>query len=104
LALKFADLGANIIIADINSVEGLKTVEEIRGKDVKAEFYKVDVTDYEQVSKFQKEVANSEFGHVDILVNNAGLIDYMTLVESPVEDLERLVGVNFTSLIFVSGF
>lgn len=101
LALKFAELGADVIIADIDSVAGTKSIKEITEKNVRGKFYKVDVSDNAEIIKFQENVVR-DFGHVDILVNNTGLIDYFPLQESSMENLERLIKINFTSHIFVS--
>ena len=43
-----------------------------------------------------------EFGAPDILVNNAGFARYATVEETPIEDIERLVIVNFGAALLVT--
>ncbi|TKA35933.1 hypothetical protein B0A54_12157 [Friedmanniomyces endolithicus] len=63
---RFKNDGADVILADFVEEVGKKTAEEL-----KAEFFKCDVTsreDWEAVVKF----AHEKFGRLDAVVNNAG--------------------------------
>jgi len=67
MALRLADLGCNIAVADVNMVAAEKTVDELKSKGVKAIAYKCDVTKLEDVEKLRDDVIN-DYGTVEILV------------------------------------
>lgn len=82
MALKFAEEGCAVAIADISMKEANNTLPELskRGKEGLA--IQCDVTDIKQVHNTVDKVI-SKFGKVDILVNNAGAI----LSAPPIEDM-----------------
>jgi NAD(P)-dependent dehydrogenase (short-subunit alcohol dehydrogenase family) len=70
MALRFAELGANIFLAG-RRVEPLReTAEAIRSKGARASYASVDVRDFARVEQMIT-AAEKEFGGVDTLVNNA---------------------------------
>jgi NAD(P)-dependent dehydrogenase (short-subunit alcohol dehydrogenase family) len=71
IALKFAEEGSSVVIADVLEKEGNETVEELSQKGREGLFIKCDHTDSHQVNKMAEEVLK-KFGKIDILVNNAG--------------------------------
>jgi len=71
IALKFAEEGCAVTIADVLEKEGKRTSQELSKKGVEGVFVKCDVTDSRQVMDMAEQVI-SKFGKVDILVNNAG--------------------------------
>ena len=71
VALEFAERGANMLLADIQSAKVESVAAEIRASGSKATATAVDVTDSDSVASMV-ELAISEFEQVDILVNDAG--------------------------------
>ncbi len=71
VALEFAERGANLLLADIQSAKVESVAAEIRASGSKATATAVDVTDSNSVASMV-ELALSEFEQVDILVNDAG--------------------------------
>jgi NAD(P)-dependent dehydrogenase (short-subunit alcohol dehydrogenase family) len=71
IALKFAEEGCSIIIADINESEAQKTLNDVSKKGKGAIFAPCDVTNNRQIQDMVNN-AISKFGKIDILVNNAG--------------------------------
>ena len=70
IAQVFADEGANVVIADIDTEGGRETVQQIRHQGGSAEFVPADVSDAcSTVSLVDSTV--SLFGKLDIIVNNA---------------------------------
>jgi 3-oxoacyl-[acyl-carrier protein] reductase len=65
----FAREGAKVVICDVSEELGGELVKTL-GAD--ASFYKVDVTNREDVQKWVDDVV-ARYGRVDILVNNAGI-------------------------------
>jgi 3-oxoacyl-[acyl-carrier protein] reductase len=71
IALRFAEEGCSVAIADILSTEANQTLEEIAKKGAEGIFVKCDHTNNRQVEDMVKKVVD-KFGKIDILVNNAG--------------------------------
>ena len=68
-ASKFLAEGATVVICDVNEEVGAATVKELGGN---ISFYKVDVTNRENVQEWVDDVI-AKHGRVDVLVNNAGI-------------------------------
>lgn len=92
MALRFAKLGAKVVLWDMNK-EGLaKVAGEITAAGGKVTTNVVDVTDRELVYRVAKEV-----GNIDILINNAGIVTGKPLLECPDALMEKTVQVNTIS-------
>lgn len=70
MALKFAELGADLVITSRDPAHTEPACAKIREKGVRALSIKCDVRKFEEVEAMVAE-AEKELGHVDILVNNA---------------------------------
>jgi NAD(P)-dependent dehydrogenase (short-subunit alcohol dehydrogenase family) len=70
MALRFAELGANLFLVARREEPLKKTVEEIRAAGGHAGYSSADIRNYEAVENAM-EAAEKEFGSVDTLVNNA---------------------------------
>lgn len=70
-ALRFAEEGCSVVVADINEAEGEKTVEAVSKKGKEGLFIHCDVTNTQQVQDLISAVI-SKFGKIDIMDNNAG--------------------------------
>ncbi|KAG7392547.1 hypothetical protein PHYPSEUDO_000235 [Phytophthora pseudosyringae] len=96
VALRFASLGAVVVIWDLHADLGRELVQEIEAAGGCARFFTVDVTDRETVYAAGREVLQ-EFEAVDILVNNAGVVGGRPVLESSDAMIERTMAVNATS-------
>lgn len=77
-ARRWASLGANLMIGDINIEAGQALVADLRTKYPEAShnFFQCDVTDWHsQVAFFKGAAAASPHGGIDVVVANAGLSD-----------------------------
>ncbi len=72
IALKLAEQGADVAIADINDKGAAEVVGEVQTLGRKSFMVRMDVTDNASVSSAVEDVIE-EFGHLDILINNAGI-------------------------------
>jgi NAD(P)-dependent dehydrogenase (short-subunit alcohol dehydrogenase family) len=94
IALKFADEGCSIVIADVLVNEAGKAVEEIAEKGREAIFVQCDVSNSRQVQDLVEQTIN-RFGKVDILVNNAGISGAIkSIVDVSEEEWDRLLAIN----------
>ncbi|MCF8009567.1 MAG: 3-oxoacyl-ACP reductase FabG [Halanaerobiales bacterium] len=92
-ALKFAKEGAVVIVVDYDQESGETVKEEIVQMDCKADFYKVDVSNWEQV-KTMVENVKEKYGTIDILVNNAGVTADSFLVKMTDKQWDKVIDVN----------
>jgi len=98
IALKLADLGANIAFNYQSSAEHALSLEkEIIAKGVKAKASQVDIKDFEAVKKWIDET-KAEFGGLDVLVNNAGIIRDKALMMMSPEDWQIVIDTNLTGV------
>jgi len=93
IALRLAQEGCKVTVADIN-LSSVKIVAQ-RIKEIKGESFalKVDVTKSEQVKSMAEETVK-KFGHLDIVVSNAAIVKSYELTDFPEEDWRRIVEVN----------
>ena len=97
MAIKFAEEGCSVAIADISMKEANDTLAEMskRGRDGLA--IQCDVTDIEQVRDTVDKVM-SRFSKIDILINNAGAIaDHVPIEDLPEESWDRVLALNLKS-------
>lgn len=99
IALKFAGLGAKIALNDIAiQEEALKsTAEEIKPLGTSAAYFLADVSKYDEVDKMMQGI-QTEFGRLDVLVNSAGITKDRTLAKMTVEEWQKVIDVNLTSV------
>lgn len=92
--LRFAELGATVIAADINADSADETAKLVteagRGSAVA---YRLDVSSEEEMTDFATEV-QAEYGVPDVVVNNAGITTAGAFLDHTAADWERLMGVN----------
>ena len=94
IALELASQGYNIALNYRKQNEELETLKkEIESQNVKCLTVYGDVSNYEDVEKFIKEIIK-EFGKIDVLVNNAGITKDMLLMRMKKEDFESVIDVN----------
>ena len=100
IGIKLAQLGCNIIIADIDIENANTTVSEIQKLGVKAKAYKVDVSNSDAINNLRHSISQ-DFGSIDILINNAGIIPFDSLLEQSPAIIEKIIKVNVLSTILV---
>lgn len=99
VCLRFARDDASIIFVhydpdDLKANETLGLLDKM-GVEAKAE--KLDVSSFEAVEEFFKEVVR-EFGRVDVLVNNAGITRDTFLMRMSVDQWDEVLTVNLRSV------
>jgi 3-oxoacyl-[acyl-carrier protein] reductase len=101
IALRYAQAGANIAIADLNDTGAEETAEQVRKIGTRALTKVTDVADYDQVQALMAEVVKT-FGRIDILVSNAGIGGAGHLVDLSREVFERVVKVHLFGAFYCS--
>jgi NAD(P)-dependent dehydrogenase (short-subunit alcohol dehydrogenase family) len=94
IARAFAEEGADVVLVDLaeeGSVGHL--LSHIGGYGHGVAYIQADVADQASVEAMAAS-ALARFGRVDVLVNNAGIFTQSLLEDMPVEDWDRVMGVN----------
>lgn len=92
-ALLFADLGADVWVADLNEENGRATVKEIEAKGRKSGFVKTDISSFEQVKNLYDTVAKAA-GKIDIVVNGAGMGTPGGILDMDPKTIQKMGDVN----------
>lgn len=93
-ALRAAQEGARVMVADVNTVEGPNTVAAINEAGGKAVFIETDVTQSDQV-RAAIAATVEHFGSLDGAFNNAGIEGVFTnITRLSEEDYDRTMAVN----------
>ena len=102
-AIRFAQEGAAVLVADIREHKSDQTVAEITARGGVAQACRVDVADAVSVAAMVDGCVQ-HFGRVDVLFNNAGTLRIGTAVDLPVEDWDLVMGVNVRSVFLGAKF
>jgi len=95
IAVRIAEAGADVIVADIDSALAKKTEEELSEAYGESIGIQVDVTQEKSVEAMTK-MALKEFGRVDILINNAGIMFRTRFQDISLEEWKNTLLVNLT--------
>lgn len=97
-AIRFAQEGAKVVVADLNIEGATEVAEQIKNNGGEAIAVSVNVMKTEEILNCVK-VAEETFGPVDILVNNAGVFDkYAKSLDTSLEQWNFLLNINLTSV------
>ena len=94
-ALRFAEEGAKVVVADF--ADGAATVAEVKAKGVDAMYVQVDVTNLESCQNMVAKVKEA-FGRVDVLINNAGITKDAMMKKMAKEAWDAVIAVNLTGV------
>jgi len=100
-ARRFAQEGADLVVADIDADAGKAAVEELAATGCRIEFVAADVGEKNDVSRVL-DVAERRFGDIDILVANAGIYVTGDFLEVAEDDFDRVLRTNLKS-VFLCG-
>ena len=97
-ALKFADLGAKVVVTDVSVQNGQGVVQRIKAAGGEAVFVKADVSESGDVKSLIEQTMKV-FGRLDCACNNAGIGGVQALsADYPEEAWQRVLGVNLTGV------
>ncbi|MBA2394333.1 MAG: glucose 1-dehydrogenase [Ktedonobacteraceae bacterium] len=103
IALLYARQGAHVIVADIREEAAAQSVTEIVAQGGKAQPLALDVSNEEHVRTTFAQVSQ-EHGRFDILVNNAGISHVGNILETSLDDWERVMSVNARGVFLCSKY
>jgi NAD(P)-dependent dehydrogenase (short-subunit alcohol dehydrogenase family) len=91
--IRFAEEGARLVVTDIQEAPLLALAEELRGNGAEVQTVVGDVSVPDD-ARGMIQAAVDGFGRLDVLVANAGIIPLGDLLESTVEDWDRVMAVD----------
>jgi NAD(P)-dependent dehydrogenase (short-subunit alcohol dehydrogenase family) len=97
-AVRFAREGGRLAILDIQDDKGEETARKIRADGGAAAFFHADVSQQAQVRVAMAQVLEA-FGTIDVLFNHAGTVVVKPFLETTMEDWDRLMAVNVSSMV-----
>ncbi len=93
-ALRFAEEGASVVVADVADDAGDETVAMIADAGGQAVYQHSDVSSDEDVARLVT-TARETFGGLDVAVTNAGILGhFMPAADIPVEEFDRIMAIN----------
>jgi 3-oxoacyl-[acyl-carrier protein] reductase len=93
-AIRFAELGANLVLADVNMEKLEETERLVKEKGAQVLIKQCDVTSWEEVRNLAKE-AFATFDNIYILVNNAGVgLDFKTILAGSEDIWDKTFNIN----------
>jgi cyclopentanol dehydrogenase len=99
----FAREGAHVMVADLQSDNGVSLAEEIRKSGGSAEFVRADVSRGGDVDAMVAATV-SRFGRLDILVANAGIENTKREVDTSEEEWDQIMDVNAKGVFLCSKY
>ena len=105
-ALRFAEEGAHVVVADIDAKGGEATAKALLDAGGSAWARTTDVTKFSNVEGLMRQTVE-KFGKIDVLLNNAAIYVTQNLWKGPVEDLaleewDRVIKVNLKGVFLCS--
>lgn len=99
-AIRFAELGASVVVADVDAVGGSDSVNMVQEYGAEGLFVQCDVSDSQDVARLFEKVA-IRFDRLDFAVNNAGIGGpWEKLHAYPHEAWDRVLAVNLNGVFY----
>ncbi|KAL3889778.1 hypothetical protein ACJMK2_002106 [Sinanodonta woodiana] len=93
MAIRFAKLGARLVLWDINEAGNKETAAKVAEAGATVKTYTVDLCNRADVYRVAERV-KKEVGDVDILVNNAGIVTGRKFLDCPDDMIQKTMDVN----------
>ena len=102
IAIKFAELGANVVILDKNKKDGNMLVDKICSSGYEAEFFKLDLNNNTKTIEEMIFSLFRKYNNIDILVNNARAGKKTDPLKETEENWEETIDVSLKAPLFLS--
>lgn len=99
-ARRFAELGATVVLSDIQREQGERAASELTERGHAASFIYADVGDYDSAAALLSAIRN-DHGRLDFAFNNAGIEgSFAPLDQSSLDNWHRVISVNLSSVYY----
>jgi len=102
-AILFAKEGARVVVADVDEAGGRETVRKIKSGGGDATFVRTDISQAEDVKRMIDSTIQ-HYGRIDILFNNAGINIVGTILETTLEEYDKMMNVNLKGVFLCSKY
>ncbi|MDH0746944.1 glucose 1-dehydrogenase [Pseudomonas sp. GD03842] len=89
----FAELGAHVVITDVETGAGFRLAQELTGMGYVANFQELDVSDEANWGRVIEQVLG-QHRRIDVLVNNAGIYLRTQLEEISAQQFDKVMAIN----------
>lgn len=103
VAKKLGEHGSKIVIADVNEETGAQALRGLKDEGIDAIFVKTDVGNEDSVKEMIK-TAVDQYGGIDSLVNNAGISLRKSVVDTSLEEWQKVMYVNLQGTFLCSKY
>ncbi len=103
IASRFAEAGANVVIASRNPKEDKKAANALKSKGLNAFAVPTDVSMEDSVRNLILETVKA-FGGIDILVNNAGIYPDIPLKDMKLSDFQKVIDINLNGVFLCTKY
>jgi len=100
-ALELAQMGADIVVAELDCEGAERTAAEVKGLGRRVSVVRTDVTSRDDLTTMADR-ARAEFGRIDVLVNNAGIYRAAAPLEVTEEHWDAIMNVNAKAVFFAT--
>lgn len=100
-ARRIAQLGAHVVLTDVDSTTGNQCAEALCAEGLQVSFESLDVSDVAAIRECVSVVAKN-FGRLDVLVNNAGICLVAEIEDVTEQHWDRTLQVNLKGTFFLS--
>jgi NAD(P)-dependent dehydrogenase (short-subunit alcohol dehydrogenase family) len=100
VALRLAEKGANVVVADINPKTAEQTADEIRALNRRALTCQIDIANIAEIQPMINS-AVAEFGRIDIVVNAAGVAQTGLFLELTEQQWDHVIDTNLKGTTFI---
>jgi NAD(P)-dependent dehydrogenase (short-subunit alcohol dehydrogenase family) len=102
-AVRFAEEGARLVLADLNETGAQAAVEKVKAIGGQAVAIAADISKEDDARRIS-ETALASFGGIDIVVNNAADFTTFGVEDASLANWQRVLGVNVIGTAMVSKF
>ncbi len=99
VAIKLGKYRANVVLAARRTELLREVASEVRQAGGQALIVTTDISNYDDIRNLAA-AARDEYGSIDVWINDTGVGMIGRFWETPVEDQERLIDVNFKGILF----
>ena len=100
-ARRIAELGAHVVLADVDEPAGTQAAQALSGDGLRASFAPLDVSDVAAIRACVSNIAATH-GRIDVLVNNAGICLVAEIEDVTEQHWDRTFQVNLRGTFFLS--
>lgn len=101
IAVKFAQAGADLVVAGRNQAKLESVAEEVRALGASCEAHVADVSKASDAAEFIEKAVGT-FGRLDVLVNNAGNAVLASVEEIDLQAFDAMLAVNASAPVYLS--